>query len=179
MKKLVLGLLFFGVSCGTPVDPLNASSDCEFDRLESGWTVTVCEGRKSLLSYWTNSKGERQERMSFDEDEYQAQIGFNCRNNRWPVGILFNKVPSLEGHTSDGRYNRIRLRVIVDGLAYNGVFLQSWGLAALIPRDAEFGRILLNSDLVVVEVPWYREGTMKFKIKTAGVKELYDTRCGQ
>lgn len=91
---------------------------------------------------------------------------------------MFNHTLNLEGHTSDRGHNKIRLRVVVDGSPYNSVFLQSWGLPALSPRDAEFGRFLRNSDLVVVEVPWYRKGTMKFKISTAGAKEVFLKQCG-
>lgn len=67
MKKLVLGLLFFGVSCGTPVDPLNAASDCRFYEIKGGWTFAKCGHGKSLLSPWYNQKGEQKERMSLKE----------------------------------------------------------------------------------------------------------------
>ncbi len=92
------------------------------------------------------------------------------------IYLYFTKAPNLSDTDTEDGYYSITTRVKYDDLILNSRLTQEWSSHSLhFTQDKTVIDDIINSDEIIVELKWYGEGNVHFKIPVTGLAEMLES----
>lgn len=137
----------------------------------SNWSFQVKENpmdnTKSI--YLFTDEASSNPKMNFPHNNTRVSLVFACSNMKKWSFFAFNESPILNNKSIKSGYDEITTRIKFGNNIENIQLIHEWGQTALHVKNDYLFRHTLSGNLeLLLELDWYGEGKVYFKINTTG-----------